>query len=116
DGIKIGEHGTGAQVEPDNRSFVADPDGVRRLVDYARTWLPGVDAESARADTCLYTTTPDSNFVVDRAGAITVAAGFSGHGFKFAPAIGELVADLADGTATSPEPFRFGARQPAVVS
>ncbi|OWY79545.1 MULTISPECIES: FAD-dependent oxidoreductase [Rhodococcus] len=116
DGIKIGEHGTGPQVEPDSRSFVADPDGVRRLVGYARTWLPGVDAGSVRVDTCLYTTTPDSNFVVDRAGAVTVAAGFSGHGFKFAPAIGELVADLADGTATSPEPFRFGARQPAVVS
>ena len=115
DGIKIGEHGTGPQVEPDTRSFVADPDGVRRLVDYARAWLPGVDAGSARVDTCLYTTTPDSNFVVDRLGAVTVAAGFSGHGFKFAPAIGDLVADLVDGTTRSPEPFRFGARQTVAV-
>ncbi|WP_241384660.1 FAD-dependent oxidoreductase [Rhodococcus sp. CH91] len=116
DGIKIGEHGTGPQVDPDTRSFVADPDGVRRLVDYARAWLPGVDADSARVDTCLYTTTPDSNFVVDRAGALTVAAGFSGHGFKFAPVIGELVADLVEATATGPEPFRSGTRHPVVVS
>ncbi|UYP18319.1 FAD-dependent oxidoreductase [Rhodococcus sp. Z13] len=116
DGIKIGEHGTGPQVDPDTRSFVADPGGVERLVEYARTWLPGVDADSARVDTCLYTTTPDSNFVVDRTGTVTVAAGFSGHGFKFGPAIGELVADLADGIATAPEPFRFGSRQQVGVS
>ena len=88
-----------------------DPAGVERLVDYATAWLPGVDLGSVVADTCLYTTTPDSNFVVDRVGEVTVAAGFSGHGFKFAPVIGELVADLVDGRSRALEPFRFGARQ-----
>lgn len=111
DGIKIGEHGTGPEVGPDTRSFEPDPDGVRRLVDYATAWLPGVDPATVTADTCLYTTTPDSNFVIDRLGDVTVAAGFSGHGFKFAPAVGELVAGLADGTAVAPELFRFGTRE-----
>lgn len=115
DGVKIGEHGTGPRVDPDTRSFAAEPDGVRRLADYARAWLPGVAPDSARVDTCLYTSTPDSNFVVDRTGAVTVAAGFSGHGFKFAPVIGELVADLADGIITTPAPFRFGSRHEVTV-
>ncbi|MBH0118330.1 N-methyl-L-tryptophan oxidase [Rhodococcus sp. HM1] len=111
DGIKIGEHGTGPVVEPETRDYRPDPAGVERLVDYATAWLPGVDPSSVVADTCLYTTTPDSNFVVDRVGDVTVAAGFSGHGFKFAPVIGELVADLVDGRSRALEPLRFGARQ-----
>lgn len=111
EGVKIGEHGTGPVVDPDTRDFTPRPDGVDRLKNYARTWLPGVDAESATPLTCLYTTTPDSNFIVDRLGNLTVAGGFSGHGFKFAPAIGELVADLVDGKDPGTPLFRFGARK-----
>ncbi|MGW0043052.1 FAD-dependent oxidoreductase [Rhodococcus sp. NPDC003348] len=114
-GIKIGEHGTGPEVHPDTRDFRPDPAGVQRLVDYAAAWLPGVDAASAVADTCLYTTTPDGRFVVDRLGDVTVAAGFSGHGFKFAPAIGDLVAGLVAGDVRAPEPFRFGTRRTEVA-
>ncbi|RRQ29380.1 FAD-dependent oxidoreductase [Rhodococcus sp. Eu-32] len=115
EGIKIGEHGTGPVVDPDDRDFTPGLEGIERLKAYARSWLPGVDADSADALTCLYTTTPDSNFVVDRVGHLTVAAGFSGHGFKFAPAIGELVADLVDGGST-PELFRLGVRYGGDVS
>ncbi|WP_072803879.1 N-methyl-L-tryptophan oxidase [Rhodococcoides yunnanense] len=115
DGVKIGEHGTGPIIEPDTRDFVPIPDGVERLKDYARAWLPGVDVDSADPLTCLYTTTPDSNFVVDRSGDLTIAAGFSGHGFKFAPAVGELVADLVDGRAPSTSLFRFGPRTSPTV-
>ena len=77
--------------------------------------MPGVDASTAVADTCLYTSTPDSRFVVDRLGDVTVAAGFSGHGFKFAPAVGDLVAGLAVGDVRSPKPFRFGPRAAVVA-
>jgi len=97
DGIKIGEHATGPVVDPHTRDFVADPAGVDRLIEYARRWLPGVNADTADPLTCLYTSTPDSNFAIGRSGDTVVAAGFSGQGFKFAPAIGELVADLVDG-------------------
>ncbi|EME19861.1 FAD-dependent oxidoreductase [Rhodococcus triatomae] len=114
-GVKIGEHGTGPEVHPDARDFRPDPDGVQRLVDYAAVWLPGVDASSAAPDSCLYTTTPDSRFVVDRLGDVTVAAGFSGHGFKFAPAVGELVAGLVAGDVRTPRAFRFGPRQAVVA-
>ena len=51
---------------------------------------------------CTYTTTPDHDFVLDRRGPLVVAAGFSGHGFKFAPAIGRVLADLAEEPADDP--------------
>ncbi|MDV8069748.1 FAD-dependent oxidoreductase [Rhodococcus sp. IEGM 1366] len=110
DGIKIGEHATGPEVTPQTRSYTPDIAGEQRLVDYAEAWLPGVDSTQVESLTCLYTSTPDSNFVIDRVGAITVAAGFSGHGFKFGPALGELVADLVEGNALSPQQFQLGVR------
>ncbi|MFE4498701.1 FAD-dependent oxidoreductase [Rhodococcus sp. NPDC056743] len=110
DGIKIGEHATGPEVTPQTRSYIPDADGEQRLVEYAEAWLPGVDSAQVESLTCLYTSTPDSNFVIDRVGAVTVAAGFSGHGFKFGPALGELVADLVEGKALSPQEFRLGVR------
>lgn len=110
EGVKIGEHATGPVVDPDTRDFTPTSDGVERLKAYARAWLPGVDADSADALTCLYTSTPDSNFVIDRVGSVTVAGGFSGHGFKFAPAVGELVADLVDGKFPETTLFRSGPR------
>lgn len=110
EGVKIGEHATGPKADPDSRNFTPVPAGVERLKAYATAWLPGVDAESADPLTCLYTSTPDSNFIVDRVGNLTVAGGFSGHGFKFAPAVGELVADLVDGRAPGTSLFRLGTR------
>lgn len=107
EGIKIGEHATGPEVHPDSRDFIPLPAGERRLIEYAREWLPGVDADSATSITCLYTVTPDHNFIVDRRGNITFAAGFSGHGFKFTPVIGELLADLALENIPAPDFLRL---------
>ncbi len=64
-------------------------------------WLPGLDPVPLSGVTCLYTSTPDEVFVLDRAGPVIVASPCSGHGFKFAPLIGRLVADLADGVRPS---------------
>ncbi len=105
DGIKVGEHGTGRVVDPDHRDFRPDPAGVERLREYAKVWLPGVDAAAPDPLSCLYTTTPDHHFVIDRVGPITVAAGFSGHGFKFGPALGDLVVDLVEGRSGVPDLF-----------
>jgi sarcosine oxidase len=97
DGVKAGLHGVGPVVDPDDPDRAIDPAAVRRLQQYAERWLPGVDATEPTASTCLYTTTPDHGFVVDRQGPVTVMAGFSGHGFKFAPVLGALAADLVAG-------------------
>ena len=61
------------------------------------TWVPGAGQTFLNAKACMYTLTPDEHFVIGRHPAdadVIVAGGFSGHGFKFAPAVGEIVSDL----------------------
>ncbi|MBF4633130.1 FAD-dependent oxidoreductase [Agreia pratensis] len=108
-GVKAGWHGTGAVIDPDARTFASEPAQLAALQRYAREWLPGVDADDLVEISCTYTTTPDSNFVVDSSGPLSIGAGFSGHGFKFTPAIGRVLADLVDGTGTAPALFSLAA-------
>ena len=81
------------------------------LQQYARDWLPGVDADSFVPISCTYTTAPDSNFIVDRVGPVAVGAGFAGHGFKFTPTIGRILADLVDGSGPAPKLFSLEAQR-----
>jgi sarcosine oxidase len=105
EGIKAGWHGVGPVVDPDRRSFLPEPVQLAALQDYARTWLPGVDADSLEAISCTYTTTPDEDFILDRIGSLVIGAGFSGHGFKFTPVVGRILADLATGPRPAPQIF-----------
>ena len=82
------------------------------LQRYARDWLPGVDADSLTDISCTYTTTLDENFVLDRIGPVVIGAGFSGHGFKFTPVVGRILADLATGAAGRRPSSRHPARGP----
>lgn len=106
EGIKAGWHGVGPVVDPDQRDFLPEPAQLAALQAYARQWLPGVDADSFEAISCTYTTTPDEDFILDRVGPVVIGAGFSGHGFKFTPVIGRILADLATGTRPAPAIFR----------
>jgi sarcosine oxidase len=108
EGIKVGFHQSGPECDPDARDFRAEPSREHVLVDYVREWVPGVDADSVTPISCSYATTPDEDFVVDASGPIVVATGFSGHGFKFAPVIGEMLADLALGGGPAPARFAAG--------
>ncbi|KIF79504.1 FAD-dependent oxidoreductase [Streptomyces sp. 150FB] len=112
DGVKVGFHGVGPLVDPDHRDRTPDPLAAERLAAYVHTWLPGLASAVPEPVTCLYTTTPDHDFVIDRRGPVTVLAGFSGHGFKFGPAIGELAADLVEGRP-GPGRFALGRAAPA---
>jgi len=72
--------------------------------------LPAANGRLIKAKTCLYTVTPDGDFIIDRlpdAPQIVVASPCSGHGFKFAPAIGDILADLATTGATAHDIARF---------
>lgn len=110
EGIKVGFHGVGPEIDPDRTERPIDAVALEDLRRYAETWLPGVVSTRAVPLTCLYTTTPDHDPVIDRSGAITVLAGFSGHGFKFGPAVAALAADLTlDGAAPDPT-FALGPR------
>jgi sarcosine oxidase len=105
EGIKVGFHESGPECDPDRRDFRAEPTRQRVLVDYVREWVPGVDADALTPISCSYAITPDEDFVVDASGPIVVATGFSGHGFKFAPIIGDMLADLALSTGGAPARF-----------
>jgi sarcosine oxidase len=96
EGVKAGEHGSGRVVDPDARLPV-DRAAVARMEAYAEAWLPGAFPVATRADSCLYTSTPDESFVLRRHGALVVCSPCSGHGFKFVPAIGQRTAELASG-------------------
>lgn len=106
EGVKVGFHRVGDEVDPDARPHV--PTHLDTLAVYVREWMPGLDAASAVPISCTYASTDDGAFVLDRRGRIVVGAGFSGHGFKFATGIGATLADLAlDESARAAEPFRL---------
>jgi len=104
EGIKAGWHGVGPVVDPDHRDFASEPEQLLALRRYVREWLPGADPDRFTEISCTYTTTPDENFVLDRRGPVIVGAGFSGHGFKFTPSVGRILADL---TVDIPAPPQF---------
>lgn len=110
EGVKVGFHGVGPVVDPDRRSYRPEPGRLAALRDYVRTWLPGLDPDAYVPVSCTYTTTPDHDFVLDRRGPVVVGAGFSGHGFKFAPAVGRVLADLATAPGALPDGGTAAAR------
>jgi glycine/D-amino acid oxidase-like deaminating enzyme len=114
-GLKVGGHAIGADVDPDDPAArVAPPAEVERLVAAARRRLPGLswpagEAQVRGADVCCYALTPTETAVVDRIDERTVVcAGFSGHGFKFAPTVAKAAADLVLGRRPEVDlaPFR----------
>lgn len=108
EGIKVGFHLVGPEVDPDARTFEPVPALSATLEQYVREWMPGLDPRAAVPISCTYTSTDSSDFILDRRGRIVVGAGFSGHGFKFTPAVGAVLADLAtDDTARAADAFRL---------
>ena len=97
---------------PGPAALPPEPGQRAALQRYARDWLPGVDADSLTDISCTYTTTVDDNFVLDRIGPVVIGAGFSGHGFKFTPVVGRILADLATGDGAAPA--IFSASRPGV--
>ena len=93
-GVKVGEHDGGSVTSTATRNAELDPAASERLVRYVSRWLPGLVPEPYNENTCLYTSTASSDFVLDRVGPIVVCSPCSGHGAKFTPLIGELATDL----------------------
>jgi sarcosine oxidase len=93
-GLKAGAHHAGPEAEPDGDA-APDPEIVERIASWVGERFPDVDPEPVEAQTCLYTTTADEEFVLERRGRVVVGSACSGHGFKFAPAVGRRLADLA---------------------
>lgn len=110
-GLKLALHYPGGEVtDPDrvNRNTKETDENV--LVDFLNEFMPDAYQSTLTMKTCLYTNTPDENFIVDFLPdydkTVAIAAGFSGHGFKFASVIGEILADLTvKGATTLPIDF-----------
>jgi sarcosine oxidase len=90
----------GVKVGVDNATDVA------QVAAYIKEWHPGLHPEPVSSTQCLFTSTADQQFVLQRQGPIVVCSTCSGHGFKFTPMIGELVADLCEGL---PARYNFSA-------
>jgi sarcosine oxidase len=93
-GLKVGAHHSGPEADP-NVAGEPEPRLIERITEWAGGTYRLADPDPVEAETCMYTTTRDETFILERRGRIVVGSACSGHGFKFAPAIGERLADLA---------------------
>jgi sarcosine oxidase len=95
-GMKAGAHRGGRVADPDVEES-ADPALVDRISGWVRERFPDVDPNPVATESCLYTSTEDESFVLERRGRLVIGSACSGHGFKFAPAVGRRLAELALG-------------------
>jgi len=116
-GIKVAAHTPGPAVDPRGGPFTEiDPALEEEAAGYVRDRLPGLDPAGLAAETCLYTMTPDEDFVLDTAGPLVVGGGCSGHAFKFGPLLGEFLADLALGRDIPVPRERFALHRPSLAA
>jgi sarcosine oxidase len=93
-GLKAGVHHGGVAVGPDEPGG-PDPAVVDRVAEWVARTYRDADPDPVGAETCMYTTTADERFILERRGNVVIGSACSGHGFKFAPAIGARLAAMA---------------------
>ena len=98
-GMKFAWHQAAVETDPDKVNRKVSKEEIDALIEQVAVYFPASRANVVAAKTCLYSNTPDENFIIDHLPGteekVIIACGFSGHGFKFAPAIGKLLADMA---------------------
>ncbi len=98
-GLKIAYHYPGPVLDADVTDRGDTQGDVDLLIEALKTYLPSGFDKVLTVKTCLYTNTPDEHFVIDflpdTEEQVVLAAGFSGHGFKFVSVVGEILSDLA---------------------
>jgi sarcosine oxidase len=103
EGLKIGglREPTGATAADGRPLPVPGPveENLERARRHAEQWVPGVDPEPIIGPTCSFTSTANRDFILDRVGPVVIGSPCSDHGFKFAPLIGTILANLSDGKA-----------------
>ncbi len=93
-GLKAGAHHAGAEVSPEEQGE-PDPALVERISEWVARTYPDADPNPVGTETCMYTTTADEHFILECRGKVVIGSACSGHGFKFAPAIGSRLAGMA---------------------
>ncbi len=110
-GLKMARHGRGQVVSPDTCDRTPDSDYIAHIDVYVQERIPEV-GKSTHAEVCLYTETPDEDFIIDAhpdCSDVLIATGFSGHGFKFCALIGRIMSELVRNGETGFDlhPFRI---------
>ncbi|MFE6615448.1 N-methyl-L-tryptophan oxidase [Amycolatopsis sp. NPDC057786] len=113
--VKVAFFRGGRTCTPETIDRTVHPEEAGEIAEFVGRKMPSLPGTFLRGATCMYTNTPDEHFVISRHPAherVVVACGFSGHGFKFVPVVGEILADLVvDGTTGHPvalfDPARF---------
>ncbi|SCL27288.1 sarcosine oxidase, monomeric form [Micromonospora pallida] len=108
-GAKVAFFRRGRPCDPETVDRQVHPEEIQDMRDHLATVLPTLAGRFLTAATCMYTLTPDHHFVIGphpEHPQVSVACGFSGHGFKFVPVVGEILADLAT-TGTTAHPVRL---------
>ncbi len=96
-GLKIARHGRGQIISPDTPQRTPDTDYIAHIDAYVQERLPEL-GKAMHTEVCLYTETPDEDFIIDthpHCSDMLIAAGFSGHGFKFCALVGRIMSELA---------------------
>jgi sarcosine oxidase len=111
-GMKVGWHHGGEITDPDRVDRTITPAEHAGIADLLRRFAPGAKGERRATQVCLYTNTPDRHFIVDflpTDARVLLVSACSGHGFKFASVMGEVVADLVTSgrSAFDLSPFRL---------
>lgn len=109
DVMKVAVHFPGEPTDPDHVDRSLRASDAALVLESLAAYIPEAVGPVVRSSVCLYTNSPDGHFIVDRHPRhrnVVFACGFSGHGFKFAPAVGQLLSFLLDNpTAQHPAPF-----------
>jgi sarcosine oxidase len=104
-GLKVARHYSAPELnDPEEVQREIRPEDEPPVRKFLDAYMPDVNGPLRFAQTCIYTLSPDRHFVIDRhpeLSNVTVATGFSGHGFKFASVVGEVLADLVESGRTS---------------
>jgi len=109
DAVKISNHLPGGIVDPDKDDRKVSEEFIQSCRDFFKKFIPKLaDAEVVKTKVCFYNMTFDEDFIIDKLDEdIIIGAGFSGHGFKFAPLLGKILADLVLSGRTHYDISRF---------
>jgi len=102
-GVKIGKHHSNDSCDPATVDRTTTPADERPLRAFLERHIPSLAGPITTTRVCMYENSPDLHFLVERRGGLVIGAGFSGHGFKFASVIGEILADLAMSGQATPD-------------
>lgn len=95
EGLKLAYHFPGPPADPDRVDRKVNEADRELLEGFLEKYLPGYFGSWVDLKVCLYANSPDEHFIIDKIDdRVAIACGFSGHGFKFAPVVGEILADL----------------------